>query len=236
MIKKIIGITLVLTIIFLLNNSVRQYPPMGKLLNPFTGYPALIESDNPPQGTLIFPNLSDTVNIKWDELRIPHIEAKNENDLYFMQGYIMAFDRLWQMEFQTHAAAGRLSEILGDKALDYDRLQRRKGMIYAAENTIGEIKKDSSLYSILESFSDGINFYINSIDKNKYPIEYKILNYEPEKWTTIKTSLLLKSMAWDLTNRTEDLEYTKILNDFGDRGEEVIEELFPIFPKISANS
>jgi len=231
MIKKIIGIALVLTIIFLLNNSVKQYPPMGKLLNPFSGYPALIKSDNLPQGIIIFPNISDTVNVKWDELRIPHIEAKNEHDLYFMQGYIMAFDRLWQMEFQTHSAAGRLSEILGDKMLNYDRLQRRKGMVYAAENTIGEIKKDSSLYSILKSFSDGINFYIDSIDKNKYPIEYKILNYEPEKWTTIKTSLLLKSMAWGLTNRTEDLEYTKILNDFGDRGEEVIEELFPIFSK-----
>ena len=64
-------------------------------------------------------------------------------------------------------------------------------------------------------------------NKNKYPIEYKILDYKPELWTPLKTALFLKSMAWGLTHRITDLEYTKILNDFGI---EVIEELFPIFP------
>ena len=136
MIKKIIGIGLVLTIILLLNKPIEKNsifpdgaPAIGKLLNPFSGYPVLIGSDRLPQGIMAYPNLIDTVTVKWDELRIPHIEAKNELDLYFIQGYIMAFDRLWQMEFQTHAAAGRLSEIFGDKALEHDRLQRRRGMI-----------------------------------------------------------------------------------------------------------
>ena len=52
-----------------------------------------------------------------DENHIPHIFAKNDNDLCFAQGYITAFDRLWQMEFQTMAAAGRLSEIIGETFL-----------------------------------------------------------------------------------------------------------------------
>ena len=53
------------------------------------------------------------MTIIWDERRIPHIFAKNDKDLFFVQGYIHAFDRLWQMEFQTMAAGGRLSEIIG---------------------------------------------------------------------------------------------------------------------------
>ncbi len=104
------------------------------------------------------------MTVKWDKLRIPHIQAKNEYDLYFMQGYIMALDRLWQMEFQTHAAAGRLSEIIGIKTLDFDRFQRRIGMKYGAQNTLNEIKKDKELYKILEAFTSGINFYINSLN------------------------------------------------------------------------
>ena len=227
MIKKIFGIGLIFLIILLLNNAILTPVSFGKLLNPFSGYPALIKSDDLPNGALNFTGLIDTVTVKWDNLRIPHIQAKNEYDLYFMQGYIMALDRLWQMEFQTHAAAGRLSEIVGIKTLDFDRFQRRIGMKYGAQNTLNEIKKDKELYKILESFTAGINFYINSLNKNQYPIEYKILDYKPELWSPLKTSLLLKSMAWTLTNRMSDLEYTKILNDFGI---DVIEELFPVFP------
>ena len=60
--------------------------------------------------------LESPVTVIFDTLRIPHIFAENDIDLYFAQGYIMASERLWQMEFQTHAASGRLSEIIGEKA------------------------------------------------------------------------------------------------------------------------
>jgi penicillin amidase len=55
---------------------------------------------------------------------VPHIFAEQENDAYFVQGYIHAKFRLWQMEFQTHAAAGRISEIVGDKAINFDKTQK----------------------------------------------------------------------------------------------------------------
>ena len=93
------------------------------------------------------------------------------------------------MEFQTHAAAGRLSEIFGSKALGYDRFQRRIGMVYGAENTLNEVRRDSITYANLIAYTNGVNLYINTIDRNKYPLEYKILNYTPEEWTPLKTSL-----------------------------------------------
>ena len=72
---------------------------------------------------------------------IPHVFAKNDNDLYKAQGYLTAKHRLWQLEFQTHAAAGRLSEILGDVAVNYDRTQRRIGMVYGAEQGVKYMEK-----------------------------------------------------------------------------------------------
>jgi penicillin amidase len=59
---------------------------------------------------------------------------KTNIDLYFMQGYVTAQNRLWQMEIQTHNAAGRISEIIGEKGLDNDRLQRRIGLEFGAKN------------------------------------------------------------------------------------------------------
>ena len=85
----------------------------------------------------------------------------NEYDLFFTQGYLTAFDRLWQMEFQTHAAAGRLSEIIGSKAFDHDRYKRRIGMIFAAENGLIETKKYKNTYSSINAYADGVNAYIN---------------------------------------------------------------------------
>ena len=166
MIKKIVGIGLSSLIILLLNNTAVLSVPLGKLLNPFNGYAALIKSDELPMGNMIFQGLIDTVNVKWDELRIPHIQAKNELDLYFMQGYVMAFERLWQMEFQTHAAAGRISEIIGPDALDYDRFQRRIGMVYGAQKTLDAVQKNQKTYQLLQAFTNGINLYISSLSKD----------------------------------------------------------------------
>ena len=214
--------------IYLLNHSIGGIPPLGKFLNPHSGYAALIGSDDLPHGELNLPQLIEPVEVVWDSLRIPHIFAQNEHDLYYVQGYIMAFDRLWQMEFQTHAAGGRLSEIVGEKAKGYDQFQRRIGMVHGAQNTLSQIEKDETVYPNLLAFTAGVNEYIQQLPPQKYPIEYKILDYAPEAWTPLKTSLLLKSMAWMLTGRSTDLAYSRIAKDFG---MDVLEELYPIFPK-----
>jgi len=200
---------------------------LGKFLDPFHGYLSLVGSDDIHRLDINDLQLKSPVHIVFDSLRIPHIFAENEEDLYFTQGYVMAFDRLWQMEFQTHAAGGRLSEIIGEKALPYDRFQRRIGMVHGAEKGLVEMKKDPVYFNLL-AFTRGVNAYIESLNPQDYPLEYKILDYAPEPWTPLKTSLLLKYMAWMLTGRSTDLVYTRLLNDFG---LEIVNELFPIFPK-----
>ena len=66
------------------------------------------------------PGLKKPVEIIRDQQGIPHIYAKNDDDMFFAQGYVMAQDRLWQLEMWRRWREGRLAEIFGPKAFDYD--------------------------------------------------------------------------------------------------------------------
>ncbi|MFN8886218.1 MAG: penicillin acylase family protein, partial [Cyclobacteriaceae bacterium] len=155
---------------------------------------------------------------------IPHIYAANEEDLFRAQGYITAKNRLWQMEFQTHAAAGRISEIIGKVALDFDRTQRRLGMGYAAEVSVKSMESNPVAKRMVDSYTEGVNAYIQSLDNASLPIEYKLLGYQPEPWTNLKSAYLLKYMAKTLNTGERDLEMTNALKLFG---KETIDLLFP---------
>ncbi|MAJ45031.1 MAG: penicillin acylase family protein [Candidatus Marinimicrobia bacterium] len=225
--KAVLSLFCIFSSVFILNNRYGNIPPLGKFLDPFHGFLALVNSDKYSDDEYIFPNLNDEVKVVIDENHVPHIFAKNEYDLFFTQGYTTAFDRLWQMEFQTHAAGGRLSEIIGENALKYDQFQRRIGMVFAAENGLKETQKYPNVYSGILAYADGVNAYINSLKWDEYPIEYKILDYKPEEWTTLKTLLFLKSMAFSLSGRSSDLDFTKLRDKVS---MDVLNDLFPEYP------
>jgi len=113
-VRFLFTLSLTLVLCIALNLRFGQIPPPGKILDPFGGFWQNAESPtfNPPS-VLQFADLENQVTVVYDSLLVPHIFAQTDHDLYFVQGYIMAFFRLWQMEFQTHFAAGRLSEIVG---------------------------------------------------------------------------------------------------------------------------
>jgi penicillin amidase len=224
-----VGVSLIITVslIYFLNRSWNfgsPIPALGKFLNPFTGFWQNAETQNPNPETLSLKGLTDEVSILYDSLLIPHVFAKNDEDLYFAQGYITAKNRLWQMEFQTHAAAGRISEIIGAAALDYDRTQRRRGMIYAAENALNVMESDPIAKAMVTSYTRGINQYIESVRDKDLPLEYKLLNYRPEPWTNLKCALLLKNMALTLNFGDKDIEMTNALKLFD---KEVVDLLWP---------
>src|SRR5579859_4041997 len=158
--KAITSLLITVALVYALNRSWdfgKPIPPLGKFLDPFHGFWRNAESKNPNSTEAIITGLKDEVSIIYDSALIPHIYAKNEEDLFFAQGYITATHRLWQMEFQTHAAAGRISEIIGPAALDFDRGQRRLGMVFAAQNSVEEMEKDSIVKMIGHRYSDGVN-------------------------------------------------------------------------------
>ena len=168
-----LSLVLAITTFYVLNTKLGSLPPLGKFLSPSQGVWQNEITESASNSEINIKGLSAPVTVKYDEHLIPHIFAENKKDLYKAQGYITAQHRLWQMEFQTHAAAGRLSEIVGEDALNYDRTERRRGMVYGAEQKLKNWEKDQEVIEYVDAYADGVNQYINSLSQGEYPVEYK---------------------------------------------------------------
>ncbi len=232
MLKKISGIILLIvsvTITVILSVNRSSSPALGVLLSPSHGFWANIET-SPNQNTVTkLKAIHSKATIVYDDNYIPHIFADNEQDLYFAQGYTMAKDRLWQMEFISYAASGRLAEIVGEKALPLDKWHRRLGLRKSAEEALEFMMEDSITKQTVEAFTKGVNKFIAEAKRGKLPIEYKLMGYKPEKWVPLNSALLLKYMALDLTGRDNDIEYSNALKKFG---RQIFDVLYPDKPSV----
>ncbi len=241
----IITVALIVVLDVQLPAGKTKTPRMGFFLSPAKGFWQNAEPANAVFNADINANgLHGKMEVYLDERLVPHVFADNETDAFFAEGYLHAKFRLWQMEFQTYAAAGRLSEIMGDSSagtnfLKVDKYFRRIGMVYAAENSLAAMEADTLTKAALDAYTAGVNNYINSLAENDYPVEYKILNYKPEPWTNLKTSLFLKYMSYDLTGYDQDFEMTNAKSYFTKKQFEKLfpygqDSLDPIIPKGSA--
>jgi penicillin amidase len=211
-----------------------RLPAFGGLLSPFQGY---WQNGEPLTGDLThktFKDLKGNAQVVYDNRMVPHIFAENLEDAYFIQGYLHASNRLWQMDFITHAAAGRLSELVGNAQLrpnltsiDLDKLNRRRGIAKGAENTVEKWKNDKETNDIANAYCAGANSYISSLKPEDYPVEYKILGVQPEAWSPLKMALLAKYMAMDLAMRDDDIETTNAKTLFGADFDAVYPAYFP---------
>ena len=115
-----------------------------------------------------------------DRWGVAHIYAQNQHDLFFGQGYVVAQDRLFQMELWKRSGQGRLAEVLGREALGrdkYARLLRYRGDMKAEYESYSPDTRE-----ILEAFTDGINAYIAQGSKLGLPVEFQIAGFKPEPW------------------------------------------------------
>jgi len=214
-VRSIVLMSLLGVIFYLLQFTPRPIPPLGPFLDPFSGFWANGESlDLLPQH-LQLPGLQEPVEVLWDDRRVPHVFARNAHDLYFAQGYITARDRLWQMDFQIRASAGRLSEILGEQTLAYDRYRRRLGIGYGAEARVRALRELPETLEVGQAYADGVNAWIDGLTRTTLPLEFKVLGYEPEQWTLLHSALLLEYMAWNLTGLNREVVHTRTMEKLG---------------------
>ncbi|WP_064198270.1 MULTISPECIES: penicillin acylase family protein [Emticicia] len=213
---------------YALNRPLGQVPALGRLFSPFEGFWQNGESKLAlPPTNLQLEGVEDEVNVVFDDNRVPHVFAKNDHDVYFTQGYLMAHDRLWQMEFYTLAASGRLSEVVGERALELDRYNRRIGMADAAKKVYENGKANKTFNEVLDAYSAGVNAYIKQLKFKNLPVEYKIIGYQPEEWSPYKTLLMMMNMRNVLNGGSDDFRMSNALNKYG---MEVIKDLFPNYP------
>lgn len=183
-------------------------PPMGPFMSPFTGFWQQMAAADRAEHTLTHEALAAPVEVFYDARQVPHLYASSDRDLYFALGYVTARDRLWQMDFQTRAAAGTLAEVLGERAVAYDRGQRRMGMRYGAERHLERIQEDPKSAALLQAYADGVNAHIDGLTPRTYPLEFKVLNYAPQPFEPLHSTLMLMNLAQTLTSGTSALAQT----------------------------
>ncbi|HEU4473081.1 MAG TPA: penicillin acylase family protein [Flavisolibacter sp.] len=238
----IISTVVTLALVFALDNKWGPVPPLGRFLSPQQGFWQNAEAEDAHHGgSLKFEGLKGKVDVYFDDRLVPHVFAENEADLYFVQGYLHAKYRLWQMELQTYAAAGRISEKMGNdpKFVKFDKGQRRAGMVYAAERALKEFEADPASKASCDAYTAGVNAYINSLTISTLPLEYKLLDYKPEPWTNLKIALFLKQMSQTLSGFDTDLQATASKPSFSfeelmELDPQVPDSLVPIVPKGTA--
>ncbi len=226
-----------IALVFLLNTKMALPAPLGKLLSPQHGLWQNAEpADKNFSEDLKFSNLKGKTSVYFDERLVPHVFAEQENDVYFVQGYLHAKFRLFQMELQTYSAAGRASEVVGEIALKHDREFRRLGMVFAAEIALKEIEKSAISKMSCDAYTAGVNAYIARLTESSLPVEYKLLGTKPELWSNLKSALFLKYMAYDLSAHETDFEMTNAKHffspaDFNLLYPAVQDSLDPIIPR-----
>jgi penicillin amidase len=169
-------------------------------------------------GALQVSGLQAPVEIIRDQWGIPHIYASNSHDLFFAQGYAHAQDRFYQMEFSRRIGQGRLSEMLGDSALEQDEFIRTIGWWRTAQAEAATL--EGELKAALEAYSEGVNAYVES-NRDALALEFAILRLtgtkvEIEPWTPAHTIAWGKVMAWDLGgNMSYEIWRARVLAEMG---------------------
>ncbi len=144
---------------------------------------------------VILTGLRESVTVYRDAFAVPHIFAQNENDLYLAAGYVMAQDRLWQMDLIRRATEGRLAEIFGEGLVDADLFTRALRIPEKSRRVIA--RTEEPIIAGLRAFADGVNQYIDG-HEGRLPLEFSLLGYTPEKWTPENSASLIGYMAREL--------------------------------------
>ena len=143
-------------------------------------------------GQLQLPGLSAPVLVRRDVHGVPHIQAANMDDLLEAQGFVVAQDRLWQMDMARRFAAGELAELLGSSVVEHDKLQRVLQIRPAAERLTATMPEDQK--RLFEAFARGVNAYIATHQDN-LPAEFRLLDYKPRPWQPVDSWLVALNMV-----------------------------------------
>lgn len=173
-------------------------------------------------------DVTEEVKITTDNKGVPHVEATNNKDLFFAQGYAQARDRLFQMDLSRRQASGTLSELVGAQAIDNDKYFRTLGLRRAAEDSLEIYPEDAK--AVLNDFTDGVNAFIEEAkEEGNLPLEYALLGVKPEEWSRVDSLTIGKYMAFDLGGHWERQAFNAyLLQTFDDKK---AYELFPTYPE-----
>ncbi len=210
--------------------SLGPLPPLGALLDPAQGAWALAaraEHDRDTEARIA--GLAAPVRVVYDDRGVPHIFAASEPDALRAFGWVVARDRLFQLEVQARAGGGRLTELVGALGLGVDREARALGLSRAAERKLGAIERGGAEWRVLEAYAQGVNSWIDAMRPADLPLEYRLLGTRPARWEPIHSLQLLGRMGWTLALSDHELVRMRARSLVG---REAADALFPIHAPI----
>ncbi|MDZ7651500.1 MAG: penicillin acylase family protein [Burkholderiaceae bacterium] len=155
--------------------------------------------------------LQAAAQVSRDTYGIAHIKAGNDHDLYFMQGWVHAQDRLFQMDYNRRQASGTLAELLGPAALAADVELRTIGIRRAAERSLAVISPEAR--AAIEAYAEGVNAYV--AQTMQLPPEYQALEITRfQAWTALDTLAVAKSLTFGLSFGLDDIDNTVALQTY----------------------
>lgn len=176
------------------------------------------------------PQLKQEVEVIRDENGINHIFAQNEADLFFMQGYLAAKDRLFQFELWRRQATGTLAEILGEREFERDRGVRLFKFRGDKETELRHYHPRG--VEIVDSFVAGINAYIAEANSNpqSLPIEFQMLGIQPQSWTW---EVVISRHQGLLENVADELNISRVVSKIGPEAAEKLYYFHPNRPNLN---
>lgn len=228
----VLGILVLLTGAFLYGLQIRiqGIPAISTLLDPVDGLYRTARQVPPASDTtrLRLQGLNRPVTIVRDHRHVPHIYAETDHDAVIALGYVVARDRLFQLDFIPRVASGRLAEAFGPQAIRSDRFLRRTGMEWGAQRNLQRIRATDGIeLHALQWYGRGVNAYLDRISRTDLPLEFRLLGYEPDRFTPIQGLRLLQYMAFDLTYNSDDPAYSRLRRSLG---EDPYRSLYPQYP------
>ncbi len=204
-------------------------PPLALMLDPADGlYHTARVADGSTRSPNV-PQMDAAVTVVRDARGVPHIFAETDADAVRALGWATAQDRLFQMDFVARVAAGRLSEAVGESAVDTDRYLRRSGMEWGAQRNWAAIRQEGGIeQDLLTWFAQGVNAYVGTLGPHDYPTEMRLLGYAPEPWTPIHTLRMMQYMAFDLSSGSDWPGYSDMADDLG----MAYDTLFPRYARL----
>jgi penicillin amidase len=130
-------------------------------------------------GKVTVQGLSAPVEVVRDGWGVPHLYAKNADDLFFAQGFVAAQDRLFQIDWWRRLGVGETAEVLGEEGVEADRFARL--IRYRGDMDAEWASYSPDARKIATAFTNGINACIDQMG-DRLPVEFQLLKYRPKKW------------------------------------------------------
>jgi len=204
-------------------------PALGPAFNPATGAWTMAFDASIGRETQHLAGLQKTVRITLDGDGTAHIVAQTDHDLFLAVGYVHARFRLFQMDLLRRQGEGRLSEVVGRKALDSDRFELQLGLLRTAEQEWnGQPGPSDRARMAILAYTQGVNDRIAQAEfLHQLPAMFTLLGYQPKPWTPIDSLVVKGDMTQTLNFTDTPLVMALLAKSLGP---DLASKWFPVLP------